>query len=102
MVLLLLAAVLAAVNVFGSWAVSRRRRLVSWTFLLAAAVLTVTAVAYAYGIPEARLLLTVGAGLTFVASLLNALLVLGKFEPRNHAVRAAALLAIVALAWLTN
>lgn len=99
LLLLLLALVLTAINTFGAWAVSRRRPLVSRLFLLAAMVLTVTAVAYAYRLTEARWLLSAGALLTFVASFLNARLVIGKVQWGNHALRAVALAAVVALAW---
>lgn len=100
LLLLLVALVLTAINTFGAWAVSRRRPLVSRLFLLAAMVLTVTAVAYAYGLWGARWLLTAGAALTFVASFLNAQLVIGKVQWGNHLLRAVALAAVVALAWL--
>ncbi len=99
LLLLLVAIVLTVINTFGSWAVSRRRRLVSWLFLFAAAVLMVTAVAYAYQLDFAWWGLLLGSVLTFVASFLNAQLVLGKVEWLNHLVRALALAAVVVAAW---
>ncbi len=89
----------AAVNVFGAWAVSRRRPLVSRLFMLAAAVVTVASVAYAYSFRGAFWLLLAGALLTFVSSLLNARLVLGVVVWQNHLARGAALAALLALAW---
>ncbi len=99
LLLLLVAIVLTVINTFGSWAVSRRRRLVSWLFLLAAAVLTVTAVAYAYRLDIAWWGLLAGSVLTFVASFLNAQLVLGRVEWLNHLIRGLALAAVVVAAW---
>jgi hypothetical protein len=90
----------AAVNVFGAWAVSRRRPLVSRLFMLAAAVVTVAAVAYAYSFPGSFWLLLAGAVLTFASSFLNARLVLGVVVWQNHLARAGALAVLLALAWL--
>ena len=98
LLLLLVALGLTAINTFGSWAVSRRRPLVARLFLLGAMVLTVTAVAYAYRLEAAWWLLLAGATLTFVASFLNARLVLGKVEWPNHLLRALALAAVVVAA----
>ncbi len=89
----------AAVNVFGAWAVSRRRPLVSRLFMLAAAVITVASVAYAYSFPGSFWILLTGALLTFVASFLNARLVLGVVRWQNHLARGAALAGLMALAW---
>lgn len=91
----------AAVNVFGAWAVSRRRPLVSRLFLLAAAVMTVASVAYAYAFRGAFWILAAGALLTFGSSLLNAKLVLGEVRWQNHLARGVALAALVALAWFS-
>jgi len=100
LLLLLVALVLTAINTFGSWAVSRRRPLVARLFLLAAMVLTVTMVAYAYRLEAAWWFLLAGAALTFVASFLNARLVLGKVEWPNHLVRGLALAGVVVFARL--
>ena len=91
--------VTAAVNVFGAWAVSRRRPLVSRLFMLSAAVMTVAAVAYAFTFTGAFWILASGAVLTFVASFLNARLVLGEVRWQNHVARGAVLAGLVALAW---
>lgn len=91
--------VTAAVNVFGAWAVSRRRPLVSRLFMLAAAVMTVASVAYAFTFTGAFWILASGAVLTFVASFLNARLVLGQVRWQNHVARGAVLVGLVALAW---
>ncbi len=99
LLLLLLALVLVAINVFGAWAVSRRRPLVSRLFLLSAMVLTVTAVAYGYRLDAAWWLLLVGTLLGFTASFLNARLVIGKVVWPNHILRAAALAGVLVLAW---
>lgn len=99
LLLLSVALVLTVINTFGSWAVSRRRPLVARLFLLAAMVLTVTAVAYAYRLEAAWWLLLVGAVLTFVSSYLNARLVLGSVEWLNHLLRALALAGVVVVAW---
>jgi hypothetical protein len=100
LLLLLLALVLVAINTFGAWAVSRRRPLVARLFLLSAMLLTVTAVAYAYRLSEAFWLLLAGTLLGYVASYLNARLVLGRVEWPNHLLRGVALAAVLVLAWL--
>lgn len=97
---MLVALLLTGINTFGSWAVSRRRALVSHLFLLAAAVLMVAAVAYAYRTGAARWLLSTGALLTFVASFLNARLIIGRVEWPNHLLRGGLLLLVVVAAWL--
>lgn len=93
----LLALVLGAVNVFGAWAVSRRRPVVARLFMLAAAVLTVAGVAYAFTFAGAWWILVVGSALTVVASFLNARLVIGKVAWPNHLARFAAVAALVVL-----
>lgn len=102
-VLALLAAVVyAAVNAFGAWAVVRRRSRVAAAFLVAAALLTVGAVALAFGSPSAAVLVPAGALLASLASWWNARIVLRRFVPRRHALRAVAGVIIAALAmWAT-
>ena len=100
LLLLLLALVLVAINTFGAWAVSRRKPPVARLFLLAAMLLTVTAVAYAYRLSEAFWFLLAGTLLGYLASFLNARLVLGKVEWPNHLLRAVLLAGALALAWL--
>ncbi len=87
-----------AVNAFGAWAVSRRKPRVSRLFLLSAVVLVVAAVALGYGLHFASWILAVGLGLSWLASYLNARLVLGRVVWRFHAVRALAMVALLALA----
>lgn len=98
LLLLLVALALTVINTFGSWAVSRRRPLVARLFLLAAMVTTVTMVAYAYDVPQAWWFLLSGSVLTFVASFLNARLVIGKVEWPNHLLRGLTLVAVVVVA----
>lgn len=93
----LLALALGAVNVFGAWAVSRRRAVVARLFMLAAAVLTVAGVAYAFSFAGAWWILLTGAVLTVVASFLNARLVLGRVTWPNHLARVAGVAALVIL-----
>ena len=100
LLLLLLALVLVAINTFGAWAVSRRKPPVARLFLLAAMLLTVTAVAYAYRLSEAFWFLLAGTLLGYLASFLNARLVLGNDEWPNHLLRAVLLAGALALAWL--
>jgi hypothetical protein len=88
-----------AVNAFGAWAVSRRRPMVARLFLLAAMVLTVAGVAYAYRSPGAWWILLSGAVLAFGASFLHARLVLGKVVWANHVARGLAFAAALVLAW---
>lgn len=86
------------VNAFGAWAVSRRKPRVSRLFLLAAVVLVVAAVALGYRLAFASWILTAGLVLAWVASYMNARLVLGRVVPWHHALRAASMVAVVALA----
>jgi hypothetical protein len=88
----------AAVNAFGAWAVVRRRSRVAAVFLVAAALLTVGAVALAFGSPSAAALVPLGALLASFASWWNARIVLRRMVPRRHALRALAGIAIAALA----
>ena len=92
------ATVYAAVNAFGAWAVVRRRSRVAAAFLVAAAILTVGAVALAFGSPSAAVLVPVGALLASLASWWNARIVLRRMVPRRHAVRAVAGACVAALA----
>jgi len=93
----LLALAGGAVNVFGAWAVSRRRAVVARLFMLAAAVLTVAGVAYAFSFEGAWWILLAGCVLTVIASFLNARLVIGTVVWPNHLARAAAMAALVVL-----
>lgn len=86
---------LVAVNTFGAWAVSRRKPWVARLFLLAAMVLTVAVVAYGFGVDYALWLLVAGAAVSTLASVLNAILVIGKFAWLNHLVRTMVLVLIV-------
>ena len=92
----------AAVNAFGAWAVVRRRSRVAAVFLVAAALLTVGAVALAFGSPSAAVLVPVGALLASLASWWNARIVLRRTVPRRHLVRAVAGACVAALAvWVS-
>jgi len=91
--------VLAAVNVFGAWAVARRRGFVARLFLLAAAVLVVAAVDYSYRFTGGFWILLTGTVLAYLASFLNARLVIGTVEWPNHTIRAVVFAAYLALAW---
>lgn len=86
-----------AVNAFGAWAVSRRRPGVARLFLLSATVLVVAAVAVAYGLRFAAWILAGGLLLAWLSSYLNARWVLGRVVWRYHLMRAAALVALLAL-----
>ena len=89
----LLAAVLTAlyafVNAFGAWIVIRRKPWVAGLFMLAAAVLMVAAAAMVSSIPYTRVILAVGLVMASVTSLLNAQVVIGRVEAKNHLIRAA-------------
>lgn len=93
----LLALAGGAVNVFGAWAVARRRAVVARVFMLAAAVLTVAGVAYFFRFTGAWWILLAGCVLTVTASFLNARLVIGTVAWPNHLARAAAMVGLVML-----
>ncbi|MBW7916615.1 MAG: hypothetical protein H3C53_08045 [Trueperaceae bacterium] len=102
-VLILVALTLVIVNAFGSWAVSRRKPAVAQLFLVAAMVLTVAAVAYAFRDRVAWWVLLVGTALGYLASFLNARLVIGKVVWPYHLLRAAVLAGVlVAARWLAR
>ena len=90
----------AVVNAFGAWAVVRRRGWVAALFMLAATVLTVAAVALAYGVPEGPWLVLAGAALASAMSFVNAAVILGRVLWRAHALRAAAGVAVTIAAFL--
>lgn len=94
----ILSTLYALMNAFGAWMVIRRKPWVAALFLLAAGVLAVAAAAFISPVPFNRPLLASGLVLASVASLLNAILVIGKVFPRNHIIRAvlAALLYLLA------
>lgn len=89
--------VYAVVNAFGSWAVVRRRSSIGGAFFAAAALLTVGAVAVAFGLPGARPLVVIGVVVASTTSWWNARAVLRRLVPWRHAVRAAAGASVVAL-----
>lgn len=95
---MLVALGLVVVNTFGAWAVSRRKPSVARLFLVAAMVLTVALVAYGFADPIAWWVLLAGTTLGFLASFLNARLVIGKVVWPYHLLRAAVLAALLALA----
>ena len=98
----LLAAVVTAlyafVNAFGAWMVIRRKPWVAGFFMIAAAVLMIAAAALVSAIPYTRVILVIGLVMASAASLLNAQVVIGKVEAKNHLIRAAVAIAIYLLA----
>jgi len=91
-------AVYAFVNAFGAWMVVRRKGWVAGLFMLAATTLMIAAAALVSAIPYTRVILALGLVLASLASLVNAQIVIGKVEPKNHLVRAAVALGIFLLA----
>jgi hypothetical protein len=90
----------AVIDAFGAWAVIRRKPRIAGAFMVAAAVLTVAAVALGYGFGAAVWLTLAGVLLSSFASWLNALVVHGRVVIWHHLVRAllgGALLALVFL-----
>ncbi len=98
----LLTAIYAFTNVFGAWAVIRRKSYVAALFMLAAVVLVVAAAALISAIPFTRVLLAMGLLLASLASYVNARIVIGKVFWRNHFIRAlvAVMIYLIALAAL--
>ena len=90
-------ALYAFVNAFGAWMIIRRKPWVAGLFMLAAAVLMVAAAAMVSFIPYTRVILAVGLVMASVASLLNAQIVIGKVDAKNHLIRAAAAVCIYLL-----
>lgn len=99
-VLLLAAVAYAVVNVFGAWAVVRRKPRLAALFMLAAAALTVGGVTAAYGLYEAVPILATGALAAFAATLFYGRMVVGHYLPADHLSRAAAGAALVTVAHL--
>lgn len=89
----------AVVNAFGAWAVVRRKSWVAALFMLAAAVLTVAAVALAYEVPGSLWLVVIGVVLASIMSFVNAAVMIGRVLWRAHALRAIAGAALVAATW---
>ena len=92
--------VYALVNAFGAWAVVRRKSWVAALFMASASLLVVSAVALAYSLPAARILLGLGLVLASITSLLNAGIVLGRVVWSFHLLRALIAALIFALASL--
>lgn len=90
----------AVIDAFGAWAVIRRKPRVAGGFMLAAAVLTVSAVALGYAFGAAAWLALIGTALSSLMSWLNARIVLGRVVLRHHLLRAALGAALVALVFL--
>ena len=91
-------ALYAFVNAFGAWIVARRKPYIARLFMLAAAVLMVSAAAMVSSIPYTRVILVVGLVMASITSLLNAQVVLGEIKARNHLVRAAVAVGLYLLA----
>ncbi|MCA9836745.1 MAG: hypothetical protein KC422_07520 [Trueperaceae bacterium] len=90
-VLLVIAAigtvVLAFINGFGAWLVSRRKPWIAVLFLVAAALLAVAFGGLVGFFPYTRVLLGLGLSLAWIASFLNAHIVLGNVVWRFHVFR---------------
>ncbi|ADI15057.1 hypothetical protein [Truepera radiovictrix] len=97
----LLSAAYAVVNVFGAWLVSRRKPWVAGLFMAAALTLAVAAAAFVSAIPYNRPILALGLVGASLASLVNARVVIGRVVWRNHLLRALFALGLYALAELT-
>ena len=91
-------ALYAFVNAFGAWMVIRRKPWVAGFFMFAAAVLMVAAAATVSSIPYTRVILIVGLVMASAASWLNAQIVIGKVDLKNHLIRAAVATGIYLLA----
>lgn len=89
----------SVVNAFGAWAVVRRKSWLAALFMLAAAILTVAAVALAYDLPESFWLVLVGVVMASALSFVNAMVMMGRVLWNAHALRAAAGLALVLATW---
>lgn len=90
----------AVIDVFGAWAVIRRKPRIAASFMLAAVILTVAGVALGYAFGAAFWLALLGVTLSSFASWLYARIVIGRVVVRHHLLRAvlgAALVALVAL-----
>lgn len=103
MVFLLILAALAIalftlINGFGAWMVSRRKPWIAVLFLLAAAFLAVAFGGLVGFFPYTRVLLAAGLSLAWLASFLNAHIVLGNVVWRFHVLRALLVVAIYVLA----
>ena len=90
----------AVIDAFGAWAVIRRKPRIAGGFMLAAAVLTVAAVALGYAFGAAAWLALVGVALSSLMSWLNARIVLGRVVARHHLLRAVLGAALVVLVFL--
>ncbi len=97
---MVVALALVLVNAFGAWAVSRRKPSVARLFLLSAMILMVALVAYGFRDSTAWWILLAGAVLGYVASFLNARLVIGKVVWPYHLLRAGVLVALLVVARL--
>lgn len=91
-------AVFAFINGFGAWLVSRRKPWIAVLFLLAAALLAIAFGGLVGFFPYTRILLGVGLSLAWLASFLNAHIVLGNVVWRFHVVRALLAVAIYVMA----
>lgn len=98
--LLLASTAYAVVNVFGAWAVVRRKPRLAGLFMLSAAALVVGGVSAAYGLYAAVPILAFGSVAAFLATLVYGRQVVGRYLPADHLSRAAAGAVLVALAHL--
>jgi hypothetical protein len=95
----LLLVVYAFVNVLGAWAVIRRKALLAWLFMLAAALLLVSAITLVTAPPFSASFLLLGLVSASLASYLNARLVIGRVYWRNHLIRALVAVLLFLLAY---
>ncbi len=91
-------AIFAFINGFGAWLVSRRKPWIAVLFLLAAALLAVAFGGLVGFFPYTRILLGFGLGLAWLASFLNAHIVLGNVVWRYHVIRGILAIAIYVIA----
>ena len=93
--------VFAFVNAFGAWMVSRRKPWIAILFLLAATLLAVAFGGMVGFFPYTRILLGTGLSIAWLASFLNAHVVLGNVVWRFHVIRAVIAIAIYVLVDIT-
>jgi hypothetical protein len=89
---------LTFVNAFGAWMVSRRKPWIAGLFMLAAALLAVAFGGIIGFFPYIRVILVAGLVLSWLASFLNAHIVLGNVVWRFHLIRAAVAIGVYILA----
>ena len=89
--------IFAFVNAFGAWMVSRRKPWIAVLFLIASVLLAVAFGGLVGFFPYTRILLGAGLIMAWLASFLNAHIVLGNVVWRFHVIRAIVAIAIYVL-----